>query len=97
MSKNAVSAENEIKAAEGRGYASGYQAGRRWQRSDRDAERAATEERAFRDLAFLAALQGLISTSQKWSKGKREYTTRDDKVELAWGFANEAVRQRRNQ
>lgn len=85
---------DDIKDIEHRAYCRGYQAGRKRQKVDRDNERRLREGRAFRDRAFLAALQGLLATSKSWTRGGKPVKNSEHYAALAWDLADEAVRQR---
>lgn len=87
--------EGDIKKAEHRAYARGYQAGRKKAKIERSAEHAQKERQAFLDKAFLSALPVCIS-GQGWinSKGQK-ITNLIDRTTLAWNFAQEALKQRR--
>lgn len=82
----------ELQAAEKRGYAKGYAAGRRRKVRDVHGQRQAAAREAFRQRAFLAALPALIETGGTWKMAGREVKTLDDRVELAWRFAAQAVK-----
>jgi hypothetical protein len=90
--------DDDIKAAEKRGYANGYQAGNKRKHRDAVEERRWREERAFRDRAFLAALAACVD-AQNWTRtvdGKKTSINNvADRTRLAWDFADEAVKQRR--
>lgn len=92
--------EDDIKAAEKRGYSRGYQAGNKRKHRDAVSERIRREERAFRDRAFLAALPACIE-AQGWSRtvdGKKiPISDLEERTRLAWDFARMAVTFRRGQ
>lgn len=88
--------DDDIKKIEARGYAKGYQAGRRRKQADIRSERHAREEKAFRDRAFLAALPAFIS-AHGWEMDGEKVTNLDQRVELAWRAARRAVLTRREQ
>lgn len=82
---------------EQRAYQRGYQAGIRRLKREHAAAKAAAEERAFRDRAFLAALPACIN-AQGWQTGDgKQITTLPQRTSLAWSFAKESVKQRRSQ
>lgn len=72
------------KAAKARGYSQGYAAGQK-----RAAREDARED--FRRAAFLAALPACANGSN-WKKGETPITTLKGRTELAWDFADEALR-----
>lgn len=74
-------------------YSRGYAAGRRRVKSDRIDEQRYRERQAFLDKAFLAALPALIN-GQTWKAGDKEYSSVAGRVEMAWKFAREALKQR---
>lgn len=86
-----MSEQDPIKAAEQRGYARGYIAGRK--RADRDEqEQERLEKREeFRRQAFLAALPSCI-LAQGWKRGDVAITSAKGRTRLAWEFADEAMK-----
>ena len=84
---------DEIKAAEKRGYSKGYTArGRRIKREEAF-EIARRERQAFLDRAFIAILPAAMN-AQGWKFGDAPITSTDDRVKLAASWAREALRQR---
>lgn len=76
--------DEQIKAAEQRGYGRGYNAGRR--RAEREAQHTELWNRA-----FLAALPACISSSD-WAIGDKPIRDIPGRTRLAVDFANEAVK-----
>lgn len=98
--------DDDIKAAEKRGYGRGYQARElRIKREALDAQHRRDlahelrADRAFRDRAFLAALP-FAMTQKTWvstvGEEKKPISTMKQRVDLAWDVANEALKQRRS-
>lgn len=85
--------ENEIKAAEQRGYSKGYVAGRKRLEADLRAEDAYKEKCEFHDRAFLVALPSVLNNS--WSRGDKPATSVADRMLVAWDIARAAVKSRR--
>lgn len=83
--------DEEIKAAELRGYARGYQAGKKRLKVDITKERLERERDAFRRRAFLAALPSCID-AQGWKRGDEPINTVEQRVRLANSFAKEALK-----
>lgn len=83
--------ETDLKAAEKRGCARGYQAGRR--RVAHEDARLDRERRKedFRRQAFLAALPSCIQ-AQGWQDGGKPISSMVERTRLAWSFAGEAVK-----
>lgn len=88
-------ADDEIKAAEKRGYQNGYAAGRRRLESDLVNEAKYVNRQDFLDAAFLVALPSCI-LSHDWSRGEKKITSLPDRTALAWDFAEAALKQRRH-
>lgn len=86
--------DDAIKAAEKRGYARGYQAGKGRRKADADREQRRKADQAFLERAFIAALPACIQV-QGWSRGDAPIKSLPDKTRLAWDFAEEALKQRR--
>lgn len=86
--------QEEIIAAEKRGYSKGYQAGKKRLVSDGTAARERAAERAFLDRAFLQALPACIAV-EGWKAGEKLISTKEERTRLAWSFAEEALKQRR--
>lgn len=86
--------DEEAKKAEARGYAKGYQAGKRRKKADIDIERREKEERAFRDRVFLAVLPFCMQ-AQGWKMGDEPITSSNDRVDWAWSVADRATNKRR--
>lgn len=85
---------DEIKKAEQRGYAKGYASGRKRRKADLHADHVHKEKQAFLDKAFLAALPACMEI-QGWSINDVPVKSKEDRVKLAWRFAQEALKQRR--
>jgi ribosome modulation factor len=83
------------KAAESRAYQRayqrGYQAGQRRKAKEINAEKYQAQKDAFRRRAFLAALPACV-TAVGWKKGEKPINNIDARTELAWDFANEALK-----
>lgn len=88
-------ADDAFAAAEKRGYAKGYQAGRRRVATDMIRERAERQRQAREDAffrqAFAAALPECI-TAHGWTSGNKPISTLAERTKLAQDFAIEAVR-----
>jgi hypothetical protein len=85
--------DDAFKAAEKRGYAKGYQAGRARRKAEQDRERQRRIDQAFLDRAFLAVLPECTSM-QNWKRGEKPINSVVDRVWLAWHIAEEALKQR---
>jgi len=83
--------DDDIKKIEQRGYAKGYAAGKLRKQKTIRAEQREREIKAFRQRAFLAALPACIAT-KGWTIGERKLTNVEDKIKLAWLFADAATR-----
>lgn len=93
--------DDDIKAAEKRGYSRGYQARELRMKREaleakdrRERERERRVENAFRDRAFLAALASLIN-AHGWTTGGKPINSIESRTRLAWNVAKEALKQRR--
>jgi hypothetical protein len=86
---------NEIKQAEQRGYRRGYAAGREKRKQENAAIRFQSEQQAFLDKAFLAALPACVNI-QGWVRGGKPIENLEQRTALAWDFAAAALRARRN-
>lgn len=84
-------ADDAFKAAEKRGYAKGYVAGRRRQHKDRQARNLGAREDAFWRQAFVAALPACINANG-WMAGDKPINNLNERTKLAHDFANEALR-----
>ena len=88
--------ENDsYKEAELRGYSKGYAAGQRRLANQMNRERIQRQDQRFLDQAFFAALTTCVSEGN-WSKGEKKLNTLDGRVQLAWEFAESALKQRRH-
>jgi hypothetical protein len=87
--------DDALKAAEKRGYARGYAAGRARKQAEFDRERARRQDQAFLERAFLAALPSCIDATG-WKIGDKPINTLDERVDLAWKFAAQALKSKRN-
>lgn len=85
--------DDEIKAAERRGYSRGYQARNRRIKRDNYVERQRRERQAFLDRAFLAILPAAMN-AQGWTSGGKPITSTEDRIKLAASWAREALFQR---
>lgn len=87
--------DDAFAAAEKRGYAKGYAAGKRRVGREVEAERLerarAARENAFFRQAFAAVLPACIS-AQGWKSGDKPIHNLDERTRLAHDFATEAVR-----
>jgi hypothetical protein len=72
-------------------YQKGYHAGRKRVKKDITTERLRAERATFRRRAFLAALPACVK-AQGWQRGGTPITTMNDRVRLAWEFADEALK-----
>lgn len=68
-------------------YSKGYAAGRRRKNTER-------ERQAFRDRVFLTILPHLMNTPSGWRMDGKTVSTADERVELAWRFADKALARR---
>lgn len=84
--------EDDIKAAEKRGYQRGYTAGRRKREEKRAAERVRRERQAMLDRIYLALLPVYIS--EPIAVDGKEITKLSAKVGLASEMANYALKRR---
>lgn len=66
-----MGADDPIKAAERRGYARGYSAGRRRQKVDRDNVARIRQEQARFDRFLAAAMTGLLAGPAPWRTGEK--------------------------
>lgn len=87
-------AKDELKAAEQRGYAKGYAAGQRRKAALSERNKHRREELAFWDRAFLSVAPYFAGCAA-WTKGDKQLSSLDDRVELAANFANKAIKKRR--
>lgn len=90
-----MSEEDALKKAEKLGYAKGYAAGKRKRVKDASSARHEAQRQAFRQRAFLAALPSCI-LAQGWQTGdtKKPINSLPARVNLAWDFADEALKRR---
>lgn len=82
--------ENELKAAEHRGYSKGYIAGKKRKHRDISEETRQRKKDAFWQRAFLAALPAAFA-AQGWSRGEKPITDLKGRVRLAAETADEAL------
>lgn len=82
--------QEDIDAAEKRGYARGYVAGRKKGRADKVVIVEASEQRKFIERAYMACLPSIITGG--WKVGEKR--TVEAVVQAAWHFANESLKQR---
>lgn len=82
--------EDEIKAAEARGYQKGYAAGRKCKGKKATAEQRRRHRDHLWNRAFIAALPACLA-SKGWTQGERTFSKLPDKVELARMAADEAL------
>lgn len=80
-----------IKKAEQRGYARGYQAGRKRVKSDPREEGLHSRRDANWNRAFLVALEATV-VSGRWMRGDKALTSVEDYINTARYFANQAVK-----
>lgn len=85
--------DEQLKAAERRGYSKGYIAGKRRKQREISLDRARREKQAFLDRAFLAVLPAAM-TADNWQSGGKPVLTTVERVRLARGWAKEALLQR---
>ncbi len=83
--------EDPIKDAEKRGYAKGYQAGRRRLQREGDQYEQARRKEEFRRQAFLAAFQA-TAIKGGWTIGDKPVSRGTDYCKLAWSIADIAVK-----
>jgi hypothetical protein len=81
----------ELKAAELRGYSKGYAAGKRRKQSQINRESRQRKEDAFWQRAFLAALPAAFA-AQNWTRGDKPINKLDQRVLLAAETADEALK-----
>lgn len=81
--------EEEITAAEKRGYSRGYQAGRKRQAVDRQLDRQRRQRRQDRLLLAGFAVAGLLAGQKVWTRGDKTYTTTTDYARLATMLVDE--------
>lgn len=86
-------ADDDIKAAERRGYSKGYTAGKRRKEKLITREQIKAQQQQFIDRAFIAALPAAMDV-QGWKRGEKPITSLEDRVQLAADFAREAFRRR---
>lgn len=84
----------DAEKAEKLGYARGYAAGRAKMKKDGDAEREQAKRQAFLEHAFLAALPACI-VADGWTTNGKPTTGTGQRTELAWDFAEQALKSRR--
>ena len=85
--------EEQLKAAERRGYSKGYVAGKRRKQREIGFERARREKQAFLDRVFLELLPVALN-AQGWESGGKPVRTGAEKVRLARDWSMEALSQR---
>jgi hypothetical protein len=85
--------DDQLKAAERRGYSKGYIAGRSRKQREISLERARREKQAFLDRAFLAILPAAMN-ADNWTSGGKPIVSTVDRVKLAASWAREALLQR---
>ena len=83
----------ELKAAERRGYSKGYVAGKARKQRAISLEREKREKQAFLDRVFLQILP-VAMECQGWTSDGKPVTSRVERVKLARSFAMEALSQR---
>lgn len=90
-------ADDAYQAAEKRGYARGYAAGKKRRNAQIAAEERQRRREAFEQRAFLAVLPFAMSPSHNWgvtdAEGKhRPYQTVEERVDFAWRIARQATK-----
>lgn len=85
--------DEELKAAERRGYSKGYIAGRRKKRVEQVEENWRRERQAFIDKAYIALLPTAM-TVDGWKFGDKPVTSRSDRIELVRRWVVEALNKR---
>lgn len=83
--------DEEMKAAELRGYGRGYAAGKKRLKADISSEKIELQRLVFRRRAFLAALPVCIDT-HGWKQGDKPIANVEQRVSLANSFAEEAMK-----
>lgn len=91
---SALNLEHEVAAAEKRGYAKGYAAGKRRLASDMTREELQAERDAFWRQALLAAMPACIE-AQGWTRGDKPIADIPSRMMLAANFADEALKRLR--
>lgn len=85
--------DDEIKAAERRGYSRGYQARAHRIKRENESARRQCERQAFLDRAFLTILPSAMN-AQGWTFGDKPITSTEDRVNLAARWAEHALKRR---
>lgn len=85
--------DDQLKAAERRGYSKGYVAGKSRKQREISLERARREKQAFLDRVFIELLPVALE-AQGWTSGGKPVTTSVDRVRLARSWSIEALSQR---
>lgn len=83
--------DDAFKKAEARGYARGYQAGKRRRDVERAKESQAKADEAFMRRAFLAALP-FAMTQDTWHIGGKKINSTEERVDFAWRLARESLK-----
>lgn len=83
--------DDAYKKAEARGYARGYQAGKRRRDTERARESRAKSDEAFVRRAFLAALS-FAMTQENWHIGGKKISSTEERVDFAWMIARESLK-----
>lgn len=89
---------DEVKAAEQRGYARGYRAGKRRKVRAIDRERELARREAFIERVFLQILPWALENRDGWGRkinGKHVHFTKEERIDFAWRMAIEAYDHRR--
>lgn len=85
--------DEQLKAAERRGYSKGYVAGKARKQREISIEREKREKQAFLDRVFLQILP-VAMEAQGWTSGGKPIVSTVERVRLARSFAIEALSQR---
>lgn len=83
----------ELKAAEQRGYARGYQAGKKRKQREHRHEQTEKQRKAFAERVFIAVLPYALKC-QNWTMGEVKVTTTEQRIDLAMKWVERALRKR---
>lgn len=90
LQENAM-VDDAYKAAETRGYARGYQAGKKRRDAERAKEAQDKADQAFVRRAFLAALP-FAMTQDAWKIGEKPISSVEERVDFAWRIARASLK-----
>jgi hypothetical protein len=86
--------DDAFKQAHDAGYRKGYAAGKRRADKETTREQFQQQQQEFLERAFLAALPQCVSVGG-WKRGDKPITNLEDRVDLAWDFAEMALKKKR--